>query len=420
MNDLRIVTRSLRVRAVSTSITVAMVAVSVAILLVIFSMRQAGERAFSRGTGNMHLLVSRDPSPLNAVLNSVFYAGVPANPIEWWKFQQLASQHPFEYAIPVVTSDSFRSFRVLATEPEFFTRFRPAQNTPWEVDSGRLFENDFEVVLGSVAAEQTGLGLGDRIFLTHGVASETAHIHREFAHTVVGTLKPTGTIHDRAIFSNLRSSWILHAHDRRLKDDPGVTFTTADDLIEEDMLITAVYLRVATRPGWNISASIQPTYEALRRDPSVTVASPAEEINRLFAIVSSIDQILIALAIAVLLSSTIAVGLALYNTMWQRRKQTAVLRVLGFSRPRVLRIVLLESALVGLLGALGGVLFSLVGASAAAGALQARVGLFVTPTHDPLTILSLVGATTLLAALAGLGPAMIAYRTPVAKHLRAI
>ena len=82
MSDLTIVLRSLAVRRFSTGVVIALVAISAGLLLAILSLRSAGERAFERGTGNAHLLVSRDGSPLVSVLNGLFYANPPKAPIE--------------------------------------------------------------------------------------------------------------------------------------------------------------------------------------------------------------------------------------------------------------------------------------------------------------------------------------------------
>ena len=70
----------------------------------------------------------------------------------------------------------------------------------------------------------------------------------------------------------------------------------------------------------------------LRRDTSITVASPSNQVDRLFAIVGNVDRLLIAMAWVVLVSSGIGILLALWNSMEQRRRQIAILRVLGCSR----------------------------------------------------------------------------------------
>jgi putative ABC transport system permease protein len=112
--------------------------------------------------------------------------------------------------------------------------------------------------------------------------------------------------------------------------------------------------------------------------------------------------------------------LALYNSMEQRRRQIAVLRVLGCSRPRIFSLVLTESALLGILGAGLGLAVAHFGAIAVAAALRQRLGLVVEPVLGLDWAIGVVGATVVLAGLAGLIPAVMAYRTPVARNLRPI
>jgi putative ABC transport system permease protein len=114
----------------------------------------------------------------------------------------------------------------------------------------------------------------------------------------------------------------------------------------------------------------------------------------------------------------VAIMLALYNSMEQRRRQVAVMRVLGASAGHVFGLIVTESALIGVLGAALGVALGLGGSLIAAEVLQSRVGLAIDPSLPPGLILYMVLVSVLLAAAAGLIPAMMAYRTSVAKNLR--
>lgn len=449
MTDFTIILRSLRARLFSTVTTVLTVAIAVGLMLVLLSMRDAGRQAFQRGTGNMHMLVSRDQSPLVAILNGIFYANPPQRPITWQKYQQIASGFPLEWAIPTQQGDSYNGLPVLATVPEFFTQFQPNEGEPWVLASGRFLRNAndplptgeparnppipdahaYEIVLGSQAAKSTGLKLGDEIHLTHGIAQSrqlgedsghAPHVHDEFNFRIVGILKPTGSAHDRALFTHLDGGWILHAHDRRVHDDPKIKSTTLADITEDDRKITGIYARVFTRPGKQVSASQQTVFDQLRRDATITVADPVQQVNALFRIVSNIDTIFIALAAAVLLSSGIGIMLALYNSMHERRRQIAVLRVLGCSQSRIFALILTEAAIIGAAGAVLGLAFAAIGTFAAAGVLKTQIGLAITPTFEPvMTLMVMVGAV-LLGAAAGLIPALLAYRTSVANNLKPV
>ncbi len=461
MTDFTIILRSLRVRLFSTLTTILTVGVAVALILVLLTMRNSGQRAFDRGSGDMHLLVSGDASPLVAVLNSVFYANPPRRPIPWDRYEQLQTQAPWAYAVPTAIGDSFRGMPVVATTPEMFSRFRPVINEAWRLQEGRFFENDFEVVVGASAASTSGLHVGDTVFLTHGFPKHAgavrgdvvrageavpsskeegheqehhvegqegeesaAHLHREFGCRVVGILSPTYSPHDRAIFTTLNSSWILHAHDRRERegvfDKPGaVEQTTAMDLTPVDRKITGVYLRLEGRGESNAPANLPQVFDMLRKDGSLTVAQPTQEVATLFRIVDNINRLFLVVAGVVMVASAVSIMLALYNSMEQRRRQIAVMRVLGASAGRIFSLVLTESALIGLCGAVGGVVLAFGGAFAARGILRERLGLIIEPAFSPQIMLAVVLVTVALACLAGIIPAMVAYRVSVAKSLRA-
>ncbi|MEO0631990.1 MAG: hypothetical protein AAFY46_14895, partial [Planctomycetota bacterium] len=122
ISDLAIIKRSLTARMFSTVTTVITVAVAVALMLTLLSMRDSSKAAFERGTGNMHMLISAESSPLVSVLNGVFYADPPANPITLEKLNELRNTFSpvFSYFIPTQQGDSYRGMPVLATTEEFF------------------------------------------------------------------------------------------------------------------------------------------------------------------------------------------------------------------------------------------------------------------------------------------------------------
>ncbi|MEK6702130.1 MAG: ABC transporter permease [Planctomycetota bacterium] len=455
MTDWTIIRRSMRARLFSTVTTALTVAVAVALLFTLLVMRDSGRRAFARGSGNMHMLVSADASPMVSVLNSVYYANPPRRFISWAKYQEITRRFPLEFAIATQIGDSFRGQPVLATSPELFTKFQPTPGEPWKFAAGAAMREGeaglWDVVVGSQAARATGLKMGDKLSLTHGASTsrEPGHVHTKFSYTVVGILETTGSAHDRALFCRIEASWLMHAfdrheleeareaeaakaaaiakgetpkaeehdHDHEHADEP---LPTMADLTDEDRKITGVYLRLITRAGSDVPANLAQVFTMLRSDASIQVAQPAEEINKLMAIVGNVDQILVGMAAVVMVSSGIAIMLALYNSMEQRRRQIAILRVLGCSRPRVFGLVVTEAAIVGMIGAVAGVLLGMGGAAITAEIMRARVGLVIEPMPSVEIVPLLVLGTVLLGAVAGVIPAMMAYGTPVAKNLRPV
>lgn len=419
MTDFSIIRRSLTGRLFSTVSTVLTVAVAVGLMLVLLSMRDAGRRALGRGSGNMHLLVSADSSPLTSVLNAVFYARAPARALPLARATALAENPMVQWALPVAQGDSYKGFPTLAVSREFFARFEPVAGEPFKLAAGRMPGADFDVILGSDSAAGTGLKIGDKVVVTHGISSEGGHAHDEHPYTVAGILQPTGTAHDRAVFVSLVSTWIMHADDFRRKNADAER-ATAENLREGEKLITGIYVRGKGRAGSDTPATLPVLFNQLRSDATLTVASPGQQIDQLFTIVGSIDKLFIAIAAVVLLSSAVTIMLVMHNTMEMRKRQIAVLRVLGASRGRVFTLVLTESALLGLLGAVLGVALAVGGVMLTAWAVRGQLGLVIQPSVEPVWVVVLMGGSVVLASLAGVLPAVRAYRTNVLGSLRAV
>ena len=182
--------------------------------------------------------------------------------------------------------------------------------------------------------------------------------------------------------------------------------------------MTGLLLRTPTRAGRGSAAIVQQAFDRLRRDPTITVASPSTQVDNLFGIVADLDAVFLALGAGILISGAFSVMLALWNSMELRRRQIAVLRVLGCTRTRVLGLVLTESALIGLMGAAVGVLLAVAGGDLAADLLASRTGVIIEPSVEVRGAVLVSAATVILASLAGLAPAVRAYRTPVADNLR--
>lgn len=421
MTDLAIVRRSLTGggRWFATATTILTVGVAVGLLLVLIALRSAGEQSFARGTGNIHLIVSADSSPLNSVLNAVFYAGAPSRKIPLQRLEKLRADPRIDWALPIVQGDNYKGFPTVASEPDYFQKFKPSPEAAWSFAQGKPFGKQQELVLGSEAAAKSGLKLGDKVVVTHGTDPNGTDLHTDFPFTVVGILAPTGTAHDRAVFMSLVSVWLMHAHD--LREEAGdKEAPTEANLRPEEKPLTGIYVHIRSRAGSETPPTLPQVFEELRKDASITVAQPADQVKKLFMIVSGVDRIIFALALAVLFSTAITIMLVLYQAMELRRRQVAVLRVLGASRVRVFMLALTEAAVIGIAACILGNVLAFAGSYAVAEGVHRQLGLTITPSLDARWLVSVAAGTVLLACLAGVVPAAVAYRTDVLRNLRPI
>jgi putative ABC transport system permease protein len=128
-------------------------------------------------------------------------------------------------------------------------------------------------------------------------------------------------------------------------------------------------------------------------------------------------DVLRAFALVLMAAAGLSIFIALYNAMEERRYDLAVMRMLGASPGKLMRLVLVEAIALALAGAiiglaLGHLLTEIVGAMLAAAQQPSVTGAVWLPAE--LWFVALAAGVGLAA---GLVPAWRAYRTDIATTL---
>lgn len=466
----------MRQRGLSSALTLLSLALGIALTVLVLGIYGIIEDAFRRNSSvGYNLIVGAKGSPLQLTLNTVYYLSQPIETIPYDEYLEYLPQGErqrqaelFEgadvvetdrdgrfapymmggFAIPVALGDYFGPFRVVATTPDFFDLLRHGPNVDQEFrfSKGRNFRLDdqehgpYEAVIGSRVAAEMGVGVGDTIDPSHGDPDGHGH-GAEFA--IVGILEPTGTPNDRAAFVNLEGFYLMDGHARVIdpeaeespetesggdagdgsqqepsadaeSDSPGADASMSlsyDPLPIGRRDLTAILLRA----DGIFAAKMQKT---INKSLRTQAAAPVGEITGLLTVI--VGPLLTALLIITVLTCVVAaVGIlvSIYNSMNDRKRDIAVMRALGARRDTVLAIILLESLLIAVGGALLGWMIAHVAMYAAGGFIEERTGVQVGLLTVSKTELMVVPLVLVLAAVAGLLPALVGYRTDVSKNL---
>lgn len=203
MNILQLVWKNISQQWGSTLLSIILTAFGVAILLSIYITSDSFEKQLQNNSKQVDLVVGAKGSPLQLILSSLYHIDNPTGNIKLAEAQQLESNPFIEKAVPISLGDNFKGHRIVGTDTSFMGLY--ALN----LGEGKLWAKSFEVVLGSETARKHQLKLGDQIHSAHGLA-ENAHIHDEHPFTVVGILKPSGSVVDNLILCDLQSVWDVH------------------------------------------------------------------------------------------------------------------------------------------------------------------------------------------------------------------
>jgi putative ABC transport system permease protein len=299
----------------------------------------------------------------------------------------------------------------------------------------------FEAVIGSEVVQRTGLKIGSRFKATHGMAAagQTPDVHDE-QWSVVGILKQTHTANDRAIFVSLLSSFAVPEHEAALLDIARITGTAvpvpstqpagAADADHDEHAYSlnpdgTIDLHLP-KQEWRISAILVSTRGVLGQglmwvinqgDVAMAV-NPASEMRQFFdTFLGGAAMILLLVSLLVTIVAAVSILVSIYNSISARKREIAILRALGATRARILTLICVEAGLVGLAGGVGGLVVGHLLGAAGSLFLQWLLGEGIDwlafGSSEWLYLLAVV----VLSVLAGLVPALKAYRTPVAANL---
>ena len=191
------------------------IALATLLLLTLERMRSDIRASFSQAVSGTDLVVGARTGPVQLMLYAVFRIGGATNNVRMSSLSQIAQHRAVAWLVPLALGDSHRGFAVLGTTPEYFTRFLYGDKQALALAEGRAFKGDLEglydTVLGADVAQALGYRLGQRITLTHGLAtSSLAAEHADKPFTVVGILARTGTPVDRTVHVSLQAIEAIH------------------------------------------------------------------------------------------------------------------------------------------------------------------------------------------------------------------
>src|SRR5581483_408987 len=130
-----------------------------------------------------------------------------------------------------------------------------------------------------------------------------------------------------------------------------------------------------------------------------------------------IPLMFLAIACLVVVMAAVSIFVAIYNSMSERRRPIAILRALGARRSSVLAIVLSEALALCVAGAAAGFVLGHAVTAAAGAAFAARAGISMSAFAVQPEEFAVLGGVLALGALAGILPALRAYRSDIADGL---
>lgn len=402
MNILTLSLQSLRYRSFHTFLCVLMTGFAVmAGVLVILTADHIKNR-IARDTAGVDLVVGARGSPLQLILSSLYHVDIPVGNITAVQADVIAQNRDIKQAIPLALGDNIGGVRIVGTSPDYIALYSAV------FDAGQVWSKPFDAVAGAYAAQRLHLAIGAQFSGAHGLAAE-GHHHDE-KYTIVGVLKPTGTIIDRLVLTSVES--VQHIHGQHHDHDEDEYEHEEEHEHTAPAEVTALLVKVKSpRAVINLPRTIN-------RDTPVMAASPAMELTRLSAAMGMSGRLVAGASAVLLLMAALSIFSGLASSLETRGNDLAVMRLLGMSRKRLFGMIVIEALLTAFLGALAGLVTGhllFAGLVSVVEPLHASGASALTFRCGELILCATVMVAGLLAALI---PALRAYRTDVSGLLR--
>lgn len=400
LNALTLALKSLRHKPLSTAVNLLLMAVGIAMMTFVLSASKQLEDNALRDARGIDLVVGAKGSPLQLILSSVYHIDIPTGNIPLATQAQLQKNRLVKKLIPLALGDSYNGFRIVGTTPDYIGHYDGA------LGQGKMFDAPMQAVFGAQAAKKTGVKLNGTFTGSHGLA-RGGDTHGDAPFTVVGILKPTGTVLDRLVLTPVESVWRVHevAH--------GIDVNDMEEkaAMDEERELTALLIQYASP----LAAATMP--RAINNQSELQAAQPAFESAKLFRMLGVGVDVLRGVAAIMLLAAALSMFVALYNALEERKTDLAILRTLGAPPIKLLLLLLTEGLLLALAGAAAGWLaghaaVEVLGRMLSDDQNLALSGWVVAPDEAWLALVALgVGVA------AALLPALRAYRTDIATTL---
>ena len=322
---------------------ITMIAIFVSTVIVLFSYnvaRQINDGMITTAT-YYDVVVGPNGSSTDLVLSAMFFTGTLSDTVDASVYNEINDSRDVMKIVPIATGDNYKGNKIIGTTRDLLD--------DKILKDGVMFEEPFEMIIGSNIAKKYNLKVGDDIVAAHGV-SESSHSHEKSPYKVTGILEKTYTVYDDVLFTSPESVWNVHEHH---DEDDVEMFSgehTEHDENEENEEHSEHYgeytaLLIKTR---NPSAALT-LIDDVNKLPGVLAVNPSTVLRSLIESIDTTTFIVYLLCAIIAVISFIIIYMINVMIMQDLRKDIVLMRLLGLKRKIITEIVLIQNALTSLI-----------------------------------------------------------------------
>jgi len=325
------------------------------------------------------LIVGAKGNSTDLVINTLYFEQTEIEALDL-RTKNLLDETAFGYSIPIVSVFNARGFPIIGTNLDYFN-FRKLS-----IEEGRTLRYVGECVIGRKVAEHLDLHPGDSLISSTENFLDLAGVY-PLKMEVVGVLEPSNSPDDLAVFTDLKTNWIImglgHGHqDLQNVNDPtlvldrdstGITASAKLFLYNQingkdagsfhfhgdinDYPITSILF---VPDDHKAATLLRGRFETGEMKEQIVV--PSVVVDNLLQNIFRIKQIFDTIFILVGMATLFVLGLIVMLTLRLRKDELYTMFTMGSSRNKTVEIIGLELLITAFLSvSVAFILYSLTG-----------------------------------------------------------
>lgn len=442
MNLIKLSWKNIWSRPLSALLTLILFGLGIGLITVLLLVNSQLKNQFENNLAGIDLVIGAKGSPLQLILCNMYHIDAPTGNIDIGEVKPFMNpKHPLiETSVPVSVGDNYKTYRIIGTTHEFADLYEAS------LAQGNWWSASMDVCVGARVARDLHLHIGDTFLSSHGFDDNDDLVHDH--HTpfrVVGIFEPTGAVLDQLILTSTISVWDVHGnhdhdhepdsisivhgeeehdhhgegHTHHQHDHHEHTVVEPSDASKGDVnnaqllespeeQITALLVKFKNN---NFQTLNMP--RSINENTDMQAASPAYEINRVYAMLGTGTEALRALAILIAIVSGLSIFFSLLSSLKERKYELSLMRVMGGGRNTLFTLIILEGILLATVGCLFGIALAHIGTELVARMISEQYQYAITGftwlNAEWIVIMVAIG----IGILASIIPAIQAYRTDI-------
>lgn len=402
MNLFQLAYKQIKSRPLSSTLNIILFTSGIAIISLLLLLSDGFEKQIERNAKGIDLVVGAKGSPLQLILSGIYHVDYPTGNIDYKEAMNLANNPLIGKVIPQALGDNYKGYRIVGTTEAYISHYEG------RLAEGDLWQERFEATIGSKVARETGLKLNDTFSGVHGLLEGAGHSHDDSKYVVKGILAESGTVLDQLVLTGIESVWEIHSHHDHGEEEA----EDAEHHHEQEAHREITSLLVSFKSP--MGAITLPRH--INQSTNMQAASPALEINRLFALLGVGIEALQLIAGFIILISAFSIFISLLNSLKERKYELALMRVMGGSRFRLFSMVLIEGLTFSVIGYAAGFLVSRMGIWLLSGYAESNFHYDLSQWFSVWDVY-LLSLSLVIGLLSAIVPALKAMKTDISKTL---